>query len=148
MIAVTDSSATSRRGFLLGAAALALTPQLARQDPAAAAAEPPGFPSDVELYRTVYRNWDGESTASGLWACAPADAEQVVAVVNWARGQGWTVRARGLSHGWSPLTIAPGTDSDAPVLLVDTTTHLTAMTPVLVPGVLNPETATRIPCVV
>jgi FAD/FMN-containing dehydrogenase len=125
---VTDSSETSRRGFLLGAASLALTPQFVRQDPAAAAAELPGFPSDVELYRSAYRNWGGEITAAGLWACAPADADQVVAVVNWARQQGWTVRARGLSHGWSPLTVTPGTDSGAPVMLVDTTTHLTGMT--------------------
>lgn len=51
-----------------------------------------------------------------------------MAVVNWARRQGWTVRARGLSHGWSPLTITPGTDSGAPVMLVDTTAHLTGMT--------------------
>ena len=128
MTAVTDSSETSRRGFLLGTAALALTPQFVRQDPAAAAAELPGFPADVELYRSAYRNWGGEITASGLWACAPADADQVVAVVNWARRQGWTVRPRGLSHGWSPLTVTPGTDSGAPVLLVDTTTHLTGMT--------------------
>lgn len=128
MTAVTDSSETSRRGFLLGAAALALTPQFVRQDPAAAAAELPGFPADVELYRSAYRNWGGEITASGLWACAPADADQVVAVVNWARRQGWTVRPRGLSHGWSPLTVTAGTDSGAPLLLVDTTAHLTAMT--------------------
>lgn len=128
MAVVTDSSETSRRGFLLGAAALSLTPQFVRQDPAAAAAELPGFPSDVELYRSAYRNWGGEITAAGLWACAPADADQVVAVVNWARQQGWTVRARGLSHGWSPLTITPGTGSGAPVMLVDTTAHLTGMT--------------------
>lgn len=128
MAVVTDSSETSRRGFLLGAAVLALTPQFVRQDPAAAAAELPGFPSDVELYRSAYRNWGGEITAAGLWACAPADADQVVAVVNWARQQGWTVRARGLSHGWSPLTITPGTGSGAPVMLVDTTAHLTGVT--------------------
>ncbi|WP_149828114.1 cholesterol oxidase substrate-binding domain-containing protein [Streptomyces tailanensis] len=125
---MTDSSATSRRGFLLFAAALALTPQFVRQDPAAAAAELPDFPEGVELYRSAYRNWGGEITASALWACAPADANQVVAVVNWARRQGWKVRPRGLSHGWSPLTITPGTESGAPVLLVDTTTHLTGMT--------------------
>ncbi|QFR01954.1 FAD-binding protein [Streptomyces phaeolivaceus] len=125
---MTDSSETSRRGFLLGTAALALTPQFVRQDPAVAAAELPGFPADVELYRSAYRNWGGEITASALWACAPADPDQVVAVVNWARRQGWTVRPRGFSHGWSPLTVTAGTDSGAPVLLVDTTTHLTAMT--------------------
>ncbi|TQE35172.1 FAD-binding protein [Streptomyces ipomoeae] len=127
MTAMTDSSAPSRRGFLLTATALALAPQFVRQDPAAAAAELPGFPEDVELYRSAYRNWGGEITASALWACAPVDAGQVVAVVNWARRQGWTVRARGLSHGWSPLTITPGTEAGAQVLLVDTTTHLTGM---------------------
>lgn len=37
------------------------------------------------------------------------------------------MRARGASHGWSPLTITPGTASDAPVLLVDTAAHLTGL---------------------
>jgi FAD/FMN-containing dehydrogenase len=117
----------SRRGFLLGTAAFALTPQFVRQDPASAAAELPGFPEDVELYRSAYRNWVGEITASGLWACAPADGDQAVAVVDWARRQGWRIRPRGLSHGWSPLTVTEGTGSGAPVLLVDTTRHLTAL---------------------
>ncbi|MFJ7048110.1 cholesterol oxidase substrate-binding domain-containing protein [Streptomyces sp. NPDC101112] len=117
----------SRRGFLLGTAAFALTPQFVRQDPASAAAELPGFPEDVELYRSAYRNWVGEITASGLWACAPADGDQAVAVVDWARRQGWRIRPRGLSHGWSPLTLPEGTGSGAPVLLVDTTRHLTAL---------------------
>ncbi|PIM69148.1 FAD-linked oxidase [Streptomyces sp. JV178] len=117
----------SRRGFLLGTAAFALTPQFVRQDPASAAAELPGFPEDVELYRSAYRNWVGEITASGLWACAPADGDQAVAVVDWARRQGWRIRPRGLSHGWSPLTVPEGTGSGAPVLLVDTTRHLTAL---------------------
>lgn len=117
----------SRRGFLLGTAAFALTPQFVRQDPASAAVELPGFPEDVELYRSAYRNWVGEITASGLWACAPSDGEQAVAVVDWARRQGWRIRPRGLSHGWSPLTVAEGTGAGAPVLLVDTTRRLTAL---------------------
>ncbi|MFI9829005.1 cholesterol oxidase substrate-binding domain-containing protein [Streptomyces sp. NPDC051913] len=111
----------TRRSFLLSAAALTLVPA----DPAVAAQELPGFPDDVALYRSAYRNWVGEITAVGLWACAPIDGEQAVAAVNWAWRNGWRVRARGFSHGWSPLTITEGTSSDAPVLLVDTTAHLT-----------------------
>lgn len=117
----------TRRGFLR-AAALAAAPTLLPADPAVAAQELPGFPTDVALYRSAYRNWVGEITADGLWACAPDGPDQVLAVVNWAWRQGWRVRARGASHGWSPLTITPGTPSDAPVLLVDTASHLTGLT--------------------
>ncbi|MEU9365886.1 cholesterol oxidase substrate-binding domain-containing protein [Streptomyces avermitilis] len=112
---------------MLTAASLAVGPQLVAQHPAAAAAELPGFPEDVALYRTAYRNWVGEITADGLWACAPKGPDQVVDVVNWAHQQGWTVRARGCSHGWSPLTVPPGTGAGSPVLLVDTATHLTGL---------------------
>lgn len=96
-------------------------------DPVVAAQELPDFPADVALYRSAYRNWVGEITADGLWACAPEDGEQAVAVVNWAWRHGWTVRARGSSHGWSPLTVQDGTASDARVLLVDTATRLTGL---------------------
>ncbi|WP_234390181.1 cholesterol oxidase substrate-binding domain-containing protein [Streptomyces sp. MMG1533] len=96
-------------------------------DPVVAAQELPDFPADVALYRSAYRNWVGEITADGLWACAPEDGEQAVAVVNWAWRHGWTVRARGSSHGWSPLTVPDGTASDARVLLVDTATRLTGL---------------------
>ncbi|MFE4579633.1 cholesterol oxidase substrate-binding domain-containing protein [Streptomyces chartreusis] len=117
----------SRRGFLRTAAALAAVPTLLPADPAVAAQELPDFPAEVALYRTAYRNWVGEITADGLWACAPGGPEQVVAVVNWAWRHGRRVRARGASHGWSPLTITPGMPSDAPVLLVDTAAHLTGL---------------------
>ncbi|MER5517338.1 cholesterol oxidase substrate-binding domain-containing protein [Streptomyces sp. NPDC002763] len=117
----------SRRGFLRSAAALAAAPVLLAADPAVAAAELPGFPADVALYRSAYRNWVGEITADGLWACAPADADQVLTVVGWAWRNGWRVRARGSSHGWSPLTVTEGTGADDKVLLVDTRTHLTGL---------------------
>ncbi len=117
----------SRRGFLVGAAALAAGPVLIAADPAVAAQELPDFPADVSLYRSAYRNWVGEITADGLWACAPAAAYQVAEVVNWAWRHGWRVRARGSAHGWSPLTITEGTASDASVLLVDTARHLTGL---------------------
>ncbi|MEU8545047.1 cholesterol oxidase substrate-binding domain-containing protein [Streptomyces sp. NPDC048717] len=96
--------------------------------PAVEAGAPPDFPPGVELYRTPYRNWTAELTAPALWACAPNSPGQVVEVVNWAWQHGWTVRARGASHGWAPLTITQGTPPDAPVLLVDTTAHLTDAT--------------------
>ncbi|MFE9017743.1 cholesterol oxidase substrate-binding domain-containing protein [Streptomyces sp. NPDC007808] len=117
----------SRRRFLLHTAALTAVPVLLPADPAVAAQELPDFPADVALYRSAYRNWVGEITADGLWACAPAGPDHVVAVVNWAWRHGWRVRARGASHGWSPLTVTPGTSSDAPVLLVDTAAHLTGL---------------------
>jgi FAD/FMN-containing dehydrogenase len=122
----SDASSWTRRRLLLTAAALAAVPGLPA-DPAAAAAELPDFPADVALYRSAYRNWVGEITADGLWACAPDGPDQVVAVVNWAWRHGWRVRARGASHGWSPLTVPEGTPSGAPVLLVDTTPHLTGL---------------------
>jgi FAD/FMN-containing dehydrogenase len=122
---VTDD--WTRRGFLRTAAALSAVSILVPADPAVAAEELPGFPAEVALYRTAYRNWVGEITADGLWACAPADPGQVVAAVNWAWRHGWRVRARGASHGWSPLTITQGTASDTPVLLVDTASHLTGL---------------------
>ncbi|WP_445019253.1 cholesterol oxidase substrate-binding domain-containing protein [Streptomyces sp. SAS_276] len=122
-----SSAPWTRRGFLRSAAALAVVPVLLTADPAVAAAELPDFPAEVGLYRSAYRNWAGEITADGLWACAPTDAGQVLSVVNWAWRHGWRVRPRGASHGWSPLTIESGTTSDAPLLLVDTAPHLTGM---------------------
>lgn len=114
-----------RRGFLRGAAALAAVPILIAADPAVAAEQLPEFPGDIDLYRTAYRNWDGTITAHGLWACAPRTPRQALDAVNWAWRHGWTARARGAAHGWSPLTIAEGTQADARVLLVDTSAHLT-----------------------
>ncbi|GAA2321806.1 cholesterol oxidase substrate-binding domain-containing protein [Streptomyces hawaiiensis] len=122
----SDASSWTRRRLLLTAAALAAVPGLPA-DPAAAAAELPDFPGEVALYRSAYRNWVGDITADGLWACAPDGPDQLVAVVNWAWRHGWRVRARGASHGWSPLTVTEGTPSGAPVLLVDTTPHLTGL---------------------
>ncbi|WMD06672.1 cholesterol oxidase substrate-binding domain-containing protein [Streptomyces sp. FXY-T5] len=120
------ASSWTRRGFLRTAATLAVVPGLPA-DPAVAAAELPDFPSDVALYRSAYRNWVGEITADGLWACAPGSPDELVDVVNWAWRHGWRVRARGASHGWSPLTVTEGTPSGAPVLLVDTAPHLTGL---------------------
>ncbi|MFI9803506.1 cholesterol oxidase substrate-binding domain-containing protein [Streptomyces sp. NPDC052301] len=121
------SSGPDRRAFLRAAAALAAVPVSLAADPAVAAAELPGFPEQVALYRSAYRNWVGEITADGLWACAPAGPEEVLAVVDWAWRSGRRVRARGCSHGWSPLTVTEGTTAATPVLLLDTAPHLTGL---------------------
>lgn len=123
-----ESSSWTRRGFLGTAAALVGATVLVPAEPAVAAQELPDFPPDVSLSRTAYRNWDGEITVTGLWACAPESSGQALAVVNWAWRHGWTVRPRGAAHGWSPLTVPQGTSADAPVLLVDTAPHLTGLT--------------------
>jgi FAD/FMN-containing dehydrogenase len=88
---------------------------------------PPGFPAGVDVHREVYENWAGEIRVAGLWTCVPRTAADVVTVVNWAHGAGWKVRPRGYRHGWAPLTVTGATGSADPVLLVDTTRHLTAM---------------------
>lgn len=83
------------------------------------------FPSGVEVYQQVYRNWDGEIVADDVWTCAPNSVAQVLAAVNWAHQQGWRVRAAGIRHGWAPLTLEPG--ESAAVLVVDVSRYLTAV---------------------
>ncbi|MFI9152307.1 cholesterol oxidase substrate-binding domain-containing protein [Streptomyces sp. NPDC053367] len=93
----------------------------------AASAPPPGFPAGIDLHQRVYENWVGEIRTDELWTCAPRSPQEVLDVVNWAHGAGWTVRAQGRRHGWSPLTVADGTPAAARVVLLDTTAHLTSM---------------------
>ncbi|MFE2052799.1 cholesterol oxidase substrate-binding domain-containing protein [Streptomyces sp. NPDC059459] len=91
------------------------------------APSPSGFPPGLDVFRRVYENWAGEIRADQLWTCAPRTPQDLLDVVNWAHGAGWTVRAQGKRHGWAPLTVADGTPAAARVVLVDTTAHLTGM---------------------
>ncbi|UCM88822.1 cholesterol oxidase substrate-binding domain-containing protein [Streptomyces marincola] len=136
----------SRRGVLRTAAAagafgLAAHTAIGR---AVAATPAPDLPGGLIPYRLPYLNWAGEIAHPGLWTCAPRDGQQVADLANWAHAAGWRLRARGKAHTWSPLTITPGTDADAPVLLVDTTKHLTAMAlvppPAGAPGAVRAQT--------
>lgn len=124
----------SRRELLASSAAAGgavwLLRGLVRPDGAYAADEPPAppdFPAGPDLYRRVYENWAGEIRTDQLWTCAPRHPQDVVDIVNWAHGAGWTVRAQGKRHGWAPLTVADGTPAATRVVLLDTTAHLTAM---------------------
>ncbi|SDZ45717.1 FAD binding domain-containing protein [Micromonospora pattaloongensis] len=126
----------SRRRLLAGAGAIGLlwTPVGAvgvdHADPGCPV--PPGFPGTVPLLRRVYENWSGETRVDPVWTCVPATPADVVTVANWARAHGYTLRAQGYRHGWSPLTVTPATSCASRVVLVDTTRHLTAMS--MAPG--------------
>jgi len=127
-----QGSGLSRRRLLASSAAAGgavwLMRGLVRPGSAyAASAPPPGFPAGIHLYQRAYENWAGEIRTDQLWTCAPRSPQEVLDVVNWAYGAGWTVRAQGRRHGWAPLTVADGTSAAARVVLLDTTAHLTAM---------------------
>lgn len=127
-------AALSRRSFF-GAAATAVvavagysewTPAAAVPAGDAALAVPPEFPLGIDLYRQSYENWSKEIAFDSVWTCAPRDEREVVDLANWAAGHGYTLRARGSMHGWSPLTVVPGHPVDT-VILLDTTRHLTGV---------------------
>lgn len=127
----TGDTRSTRRRFLAGAAvgAFAWVPAF-RIPPASAqatCAPPPAFPPSIPLYQQAYRNWSGEIAVDDLWTCAPTSPLDVETVVNWAYENGWRIRPRGLAHNWSPLSVTPGSTCNAPVVLIDTTQHLTAI---------------------
>ncbi len=125
-----DPSKPSRRAFLAGTAAagaLAWVPAF-RVTPASAqatSAAPPNFPPSISLYQQGYSNWAGMTVIDNLWTCAPATPADVVTLANWAQANGWRLRAKGMSHNWSPILLPQG-NSGAGYLLVDTTQHLTS----------------------
>lgn len=122
----------SRRRFFGAAAATAVAAAVAGSQwtPAAAApvgeaslTVPPEFPGGIDLYQQGYVNWSKEIVFDNVWTCAPRGEGEVVTLANWAAKHGYTIRARGSMHGWSPLTVVPGYSVDK-VILLDTTAHL------------------------
>ncbi|QCT18381.1 FAD-binding protein [Jejubacter calystegiae] len=71
-----------------------------------------------------FTNWSKEVTGSHILTCAPANQQELLAVVNWAYKNNYHVRPVGMKHNWSTLTIANG-DNNSSVLLVDLTKKLT-----------------------
>lgn len=61
-----------------------------------------------------------------VWTATARHSDDVVTLANWAFDNGYTVRAKGTMHGWSPLTVVPGAPSDR-VLLVDTMANLNSV---------------------
>ena len=129
----SSEDGVSRRGFLAasaGAAALAgISWAPARAVPwgsASTIAPPPGFPSDIPLSQQAYANWSREIMLDSVWTATARHSDDVVTLANWAFDNGYTVRAKGTMHGWSPLTVVPGAPSDR-VLLVDTMAKLNSV---------------------
>jgi FAD/FMN-containing dehydrogenase len=81
---------------------------------------PPGFPSGIAISRRTFENWATSLDIPGLWTALPRSAVDVLRIVNWAHRAGWTVRARGSMHGWSPLTVTSDTTRATPTVLIDT----------------------------
>ena len=118
----------SRRALLLRAGGLGLAATWApafrvtsalAQDACTPARLPPG----VEVYRQAFRNWSGEVAVDDVWTCAPAKAQDVAALANWARREGWRLRPRGRMHTWGPLVITTRDPCQERTLLVDLTQH-------------------------
>src|SRR5688572_11297863 len=137
-----EAQGRNRRSFLAGTIGLGATAGLAACGDSAAkewtlgarvlpsegsCAAPVGFPANLTLYRQAYRNWAGDLRVDDIWTCAPATGADVVALANWAQTSGYRLRARGRMHGWCPLTVTAETTCQTPIVLVDTTQHLTAM---------------------
>src|SRR5262249_54964176 len=70
-----------------------------------------------------FQNWCLQITVPNVWTCEPQNRDDVARVCTWAAGANFQVRARGIMHTWSPITLTEG-ESVSNVLLVDLTKKL------------------------
>lgn len=123
----------SRRGVIIAAGLGALgavagwTPVFTVPAAYATIPTPPNFPAGIPLYQQAYQNWSEEITIEAAWTFAPQTPAEVVTVANWCKANGYTLRAKGIGHNWSPILVPSGADVSK-VILADTTKHLTAVT--------------------
>ena len=89
--------------------------------------EPPNFPAGIAVFKQAYRNWSGEISIDAIWTATATTPQDVVTLANWAHANGWRIRARGMKHNWSPIGVDPDATCNTPMLLVDTTAHLTTV---------------------
>lgn len=105
----------SRRSLLKGGLAAAGAWALVGTITPAHAVEgelPPDFPTELDLHRNVFRNWDGTIVTDQLWTSTVTSPEEVEHIVNWAAGATYRVRAKGYGHTWAPLIVEPGTTAE------------------------------------
>lgn len=88
---------------------------------------PSGFPAGIPVSQQTFQNWARMITVPNVWTCIPQTEDDVVKVCNWAVGAGFSVRARGIMHTWSPITVTEG-ESVTNLMLVDTTQKLKGIT--------------------
>lgn len=124
---------TSRRTMLKGLSATAaaafiplgtMTPAQASKIEAPAA---PTLPGGIKTYVRAYQNSAGNIQVDALWTATPKNAEEVAALANWAKAQGWTLRPRGYAHAHAPITISGAEENYAKVLLLDLRNGLTRL---------------------
>jgi len=90
------------------------------------ASAPSGFPAGIPVSQDTFENWSQMIVVPNVWTCVPATEEDVVSVCNWAASSGFSVRARGIMHTWSPLTVTEG-ELTANVMLLDMTQKLNSV---------------------
>ena len=142
---VDDGRTLSRRRFLTGATALGALAWIpaCRVPPVRVqnCVTPPDFPPSIPLVQETFINWSREIALEPAWVCTPHTPADIVTIANWAFKNGYRIRARGASHTWSPLIVAPASTCATEVVLVDTTRHLTAVA--IAPGVVTAQTGVR-----
>lgn len=85
---------------------------------------PQNFPENIETKYQKFENWSGEIQIGSILTCFPKNQDEVVILVNWAKDNGYKVRAKGKMHNWSPLTVQKNEDVQK-VILVDLKKYLT-----------------------
>lgn len=83
----------------------------------------PSFPTDIRTVKQCYENWSGESRLENVWTVIPSNQEQVIRTVNWAAKHGYKVRAKGMSHNWSPILL-DDQDQTSKIILIDMASHI------------------------
>ena len=81
------------------------------------------FPATITVFRQGYENWSGESRYENAWTASPKNQDQVLQVINWAFENGYKVRAKGMSHNWSPLML-DDQDRITKIILIDMPSYI------------------------
>ena len=87
---------------------------------------PPTSRPASRLYQQSYVNWAQQISIADVWTCTPSSAADVVTLANWAYQNGYSLRALGCGHNWSPLVLFPG-ENASNIVLVNTTDNLTSV---------------------
>lgn len=80
----------------------------------------PNFPANIPVAQLPFQNWALAINAQSVWTATPASPDDVVTICNWAVTYGYTVRATGVKHAWSPITIPNNQPVTAKVILINT----------------------------
>ncbi len=81
---------------------------------------PVGFPGGIPVDTITFSDWSGYIDNEGVQIARIASADDVAAVCTWAAQHGYTVRAVGRGHNWSPIVMEPNAPRNTEVMLIDT----------------------------